>query len=206
MKKMINIVVQLLVVAVATVAVTFAWESIPAKDPVSIWQPITETNEVDTSLPIFPSPVDLLQEEVRETKNWSDVGVDTTTEISFEDAQILMRIAEAEAAIDGVDGMAAVMQVIMNRVESSEFPDNVYDVVNQNVTLSDGRIIYQFSPMDIGSYYDISISVNAHLALAELEKGKYKWLDAMYFENAEGSWQENNREYVCTVGHHKFYK
>lgn len=207
MRKELRGVVTFLTVAVVSATATFVWAMTPVEVDVNeMWQPITENNKTTVYLPTFPSPVDLLKEEIHETKNWCDIGEDTTTQVSFEDAQILMKIAQSEAGVDGIDGMAAVMKVVLNRVESPDFPNTVEEVVTQSTKLDDGRVVYQFSPVDTGTYFKTTPNLQTHLALAELEKGSLDWLDALYFENAKNSWQEKNKEYTCTIGHHKFYK
>lgn len=118
-------------------------------------------------------------------------------EITYEEAQMLMKIAMAEAEADGVRGKAMVMAVVMNRVEDSRFPDDIESVIFQE---------NQFSPISDGRYYTAEPDIECHLALAEIEKGEYDTVDALYFENASASWQASNCEYLGTVGHHRFYK
>lgn len=123
---------------------------------------------------------------------------DTTVHITYEEAQMLMRIAQAEAEIDGVEGMAAIMMVVLNRVNDPRFPSTV-----EGVIFASG----QFSPIMDGRYDSIEISYEAHLALAEIEKGTYSYLnEALFFENATDSWQSTNCTYLYTIGHHRFYK
>jgi N-acetylmuramoyl-L-alanine amidase len=90
-----------------------------------------------------------------------------------------------------------VMAVVLNRVADERFPDNVHDVI-----FAKG----QFSPISDGRYYQVTPDVECHLALAEIECGKYDNIDALYFENATGSWQSEKCEYLYTVGHHRFYR
>lgn len=125
----------------------------------------------------------------------------TGFEITYDEAQMLMKIAQAEAGIDGKDGMAMVMAVVLNRVEDKGFPDDIEGVIFQ---IYKGR--YQFSTISDGKYYTAEPDNECHLALAEIEKGEYDTVDALYFENAEESWQASNCEYLGTVGHHRFYK
>lgn len=118
-------------------------------------------------------------------------------EITYEEAQMLMKIAMAEAEADGVRGKAMVMAVVLNRVEDDRFPDSIEEVIFQE---------HQFSPIDDGRYEEAEPDVECHLALAEIERGEYDTVDALYFENASQSWQASNCEYLGTVGHHRFYK
>ena len=59
------------------------------------------------------------------------------------DSDILLRIAMAEAEGEGTEGKALVMKVVLNRVESREFPNSIEDVVFQpgqfEPVLDDGR-------------------------------------------------------------------
>ena len=57
-----------------------------------------------------PDVVELLKDEVRFTQNWETDCSDTTIQISYEDAQRLMKIATAEGGNQGTDGMLLIMQ------------------------------------------------------------------------------------------------
>lgn len=118
-------------------------------------------------------------------------------EITYDEAQMLMKIAMAEAEGDGTVGKAMVMAVVLNRVNDDRFPDSIEEVIFQE---------HQFSPISDGRYYDAEPDVECHLALAEIERGEYDKVDALYFENADASWQQEQCEYLGTIGHHRFYK
>lgn len=122
-------------------------------------------------------------------------------EITYDEAQMLMKIAMAEAEGEDIKGKAMVMAVVLNRVDSPDFPNSVHDVIFQEY-----KGVYQFSPVEDGRYYEIEPDIDCHIALAEIERGEYDTVDALYFENAGDCWQSNNCEYLGTVGHHKFYK
>lgn len=124
-------------------------------------------------------------------------GTLTAVDITYDEAQMLMKIATAEAEIDGVEGMAMVMAVILARVKDERFPDTIEGVIFQEK---------QFSPIMDGRYYKAVLSAKSHQALAAIEMGKYNDVDALYFENAVDSWQSKNCEYLYTIGHHRFYK
>ena len=80
-------------------------------------------------------------------------------EFSYEDARLLMGIAQAEAGNQGSDGMWLVMSVVLNRVKSPEFPDSIKAVIYQES---------QFYAKGIGK---TEISPECHEALARIERG-----------------------------------
>lgn len=80
-------------------------------------------------------------------------------EITYWEAQELMQIASAEALNQGVDGMLYVMSVVINRVNSDEFPNDIHGVIHQP---------YQFYTDGMGK---AQITPEVHEALAMLEAG-----------------------------------
>ena len=80
-------------------------------------------------------------------------------EFTYEEAQLLMGIAQAEAGNQGTDGMWLVMSVVLNRVKSPEFPDSIKAVIYQES---------QFYAKGIGK---TEISPECHEALARIERG-----------------------------------
>ena len=80
-------------------------------------------------------------------------------EFTYEEAQLLMGIAQAEAGNQGPDGMWLVMSVVLNRVNNPEFPDNIHDVIYAE---------NQFYAEGIGK---TEISPECHEALARIERG-----------------------------------
>ena len=84
-------------------------------------------------------------------------------EFTPEDAMLLMKIAQAEAANQGIQGMQLVMSVVLNRVESENFPDSIREVIYQE---------HQFSSVTDGHFDDaVILSAEAHEALSLIECG-----------------------------------
>lgn len=84
-------------------------------------------------------------------------------ELTYEEAQLLMKIAQAEAGNQGTEGMWLVMSVVMNRVESPDFPDTIGEVIFQE---------HQFSSVSDGNFDNVAIlAAEAHEALARIEEG-----------------------------------
>lgn len=120
-----------------------------------------------------------------------------------EDADILLRIAMAEAEGETTEGKALVMLVVLNRVWSDGFPDSVKDVVFQTLGGS-----YQFSPVAPGGrYWTKTPDEDCRAALRMVEDGWDESKGALYFEACAGeSWQSENCEYLFSYGGHNFYK
>ena len=116
-----------------------------------------------------------------------------------EDSEILMKIAMAEAEGESTEGKALVMLVVLNRAWSDGFPDTIEDVVFQ-----DG----QFSPVaDGGRYWTTEPDEDCRKALKLVQDGWDESRGALYFcSNAEGTWIEENTEYLFTEGNHRFYR
>lgn len=114
----------------------------------------------------------------------------------------LSRIIHAEAQGEPYEGMVAVGNVVLNRVKSNDFPDNVYDVI------FDVQYGYtQFSPVIDGSIYNTPHEESIRAAKAALN-GERPVGDALYFLNprkATNFWIVGNREYFMTIGDHDFY-
>jgi N-acetylmuramoyl-L-alanine amidase len=119
-----------------------------------------------------------------------------TIEIAYEDAQALMKVAQAEAGNQGIDGMALVMQTVLNRVESDDYPDTVYDVIAQKG---------QFATYKNGAYSKAVPSADCHLALAEVEKGTFSNQTVIAFEVTGSRSLEKYFSYAFTLGDHDFY-
>lgn len=128
--------------------------------------------------------------------------------ISEHDKEVLLRIVEAEAGDEDVEGRMLVANVILNRVKcKTEFPNNVTEVVFDH---SGG--VYQFSPISDGSYYDVTVTKGTKEAVDRVLKGEDKSKGALYFmarryaakRNVE--WFDSSLTYVLTYADHEFFK
>ena len=113
-------------------------------------------------------------------------------ELTYEEAQELMQIAWCEAGNQGQLGQQYVMSVVINRVKSPEFPDNVHDVIYQP---------HQFATSGMSK---AEITVDTHLALAEIEKGNV-FSDIVAFETTKSKKLEKYFSEAYSVGDHTFY-
>lgn len=96
-------------------------------------------------------------------------------EVTYDEAQLLLKVAEAEAGNQGSDGMWLVMSTVINRVRSGDFPDSIKDVVYQK---------NQFSTVTNGAIDNVTITPEAHEALARIEKGDIA-KEIIAFENTK---------------------
>ena len=118
-----------------------------------------------------------------------------------EDFFWLARILYAEAGLQGVDGMLAVGQVVLNRVADPRYPNRVFDVV------FDRQGGQQFTPVQEGTvYYEPSelAKLVAYMCYEDYDLVG----DSLYFVNpntGDSSWFINNKVYYTSVGPHDFY-
>lgn len=140
----------------------------------------TEKKQITETVEVKPDVVSLLREEVRYTAHWDEDVSDNTLQISQDDAVRLMKISESEAGTEGVHGRYLVMRVIINRLYSDEYPDTIKEIITQP---------HQFESYQNGSYDTAEPTVEAHLALAELEKNLDPDDDIIAFE---AIWNKNS--------------
>ena len=130
-----------------------------------------------------------------------DQNKDTCIALSYEDAQILMKIAVLEDHTDEVS-QAYIMSLILNRVNSSNFPNTIREVVEQKLDQK-----YQFLSLNDKRYLNAEPDNNSHLALALVESGQittdFLFYEALYIKN---SWASRNREKACEYGGSRFYR
>ena len=120
-----------------------------------------------------------------------------------EDAEMLMKIAMAEAEGESVEGKALVMLVVLNRVWSDQFPDSIEAVIFQHY----GNV-WQFSPVaEGGRYWTTEPDEECAEALALVESGWDESQGAFYFESTgKDGWHSRNLEFLFEYGGHKFYR
>ena len=126
--------------------------------------------------------------------------------ITEEDKEVLLRIVEAEATAEDVKGRMLVANVILNRVLSSKFPDNITDVVFQN----NGKT-YQFSPIKDGRYWSVTVSEKTREAVERVLNGEDYSQGALYFAARElanpnnMNWFDRELTRLFRYGVHEFF-
>ncbi len=97
-------------------------------------------------------------------------------DLSQADYEALLKIVQAEAGSEDEEGRMLVAGVVMNRVNSSKFPDTVTEVVMQK---ENG--VYQFSPVGNGTYQKIKVTQTTINAVERVLKGEDITEGALYF-------------------------
>lgn len=122
--------------------------------------------------------------------------------ISAEEKDLFARLVEAEAKGESYEGKLAVATVVLNRVDSPEFPDTITGVIKQVVGKS-----YAFSPVQNGEI-NKPASDEAKKAVEESLTRKDRLNDCIYFYNPDIATDDwiRTREVVKTIGNHVFAK
>lgn len=185
---------KLLAVDVSMLFLAFTVKQIASAEEIRQTRPEPQVMSYELNLPeCTPEPIDQPEEE-------PETEIETVS-LTQEEQKILLQVAMAEAEGESTTGKAMVMAVVLNRVQSDEFPDSntVEDVVLQKnqfaVTKSGGR------------YYTVVPNEDCYTALEMILSGWDESCGALYFESEKkAGWHSRNLEYLFTVGNHKFYK
>ena len=120
-----------------------------------------------------------------------------------EDAELLLKIAMAEAEGESTEGKAMVMLVVLNRTWSKDFPNSIEEVIFQTEPTR------QFSVTEPGDrWYTTEPDEDCVKALQLVESGWDESWGALYFESCgnDPSWHSENLDFLFQLGKHKFYK
>lgn len=146
-----------------------------------------------------------LQRVTLQTEDYSknNQSVSSSTSSTYNDSVYwLSRIIEAESGAEPYRGKLAVGNVILNRVESPDFPNSIYSVI------FDRKNGVQFTPAANGTIYN-SPSAESIQAAKECLSGTNVVGNCMYFFNpataTKASWIIQNCKYYTTIGGHDFY-
>ena len=126
--------------------------------------------------------------------------------MSDEDYDTLLRIVEAEAGTEDIKGRVLVANVIMNRVQNEEFPDNVTEVVWEST-----NGVPQFSPTYDGRINEVEVTDDTREAVREALEGKDYSEGALFFiqkseaESHNVTWFEKDLKKLFKYGVHEFY-
>ena len=115
-----------------------------------------------------------------------------------DDIYWMSRIINAESAGEPMEGKIAVGNVVLNRVNSPEYPNTIHDVIFDGI---------QFEPTMNGTIFNKPSQDSVIAALRSLE-GENVVGSSLFFFNptiASSTWISENRPYDTTIGNHQFY-
>lgn len=137
--------------------------------------------------------------EVETTEQVVTITIDNTEiyQPTFTDDDILLlRVASCEAGNQGIDGMALVMNVVINR--SNTYGCSIHDVIYAPE---------QFACINTHWWWDNYIADGAYEALAQIKNGVDNSQGALYFcTPSHNGWHSSHLTYLFTFGGHEFYK
>ena len=157
----------------------------------------------EMNLPKITKSVDETKKAAKEEMKKSNSAMSKKKDIynwTEEEEEYLARIAYSEAGNQGPDGMALVVRVVINRVESDKFPNTIKEVIEQK---------NQFSPVSNGTFKSLKPSKMAWKAVAKVKKGWDRSRGALYFvahKATKSTWHENNLTWLFKYIDHDFYK
>ncbi len=127
--------------------------------------------------------------------------------LSKSDVAILERLVQAEAGNQDIKGRMLVANVVINRYNSSRFPDTIKGVIFQH----SGRS-YQFSPAKSGSIYSVKVTETTKEAVDRVLRGEDYSKGSLFFVARRAanprslSWFDRKLTRLFTHGGHTFYK
>lgn len=127
--------------------------------------------------------------------------------MSDKDYENMLRIVEAEAGTEDLKGRILIANVIMNRVQNDEFPDNISDVIWE---IKNG--VAQFSPIIDGSIYSVTVTEKTREAVKEAMEGTDYSEGALFFvqrsaaDKKNVSWFDTDLQKLFKHGVHEFFK
>jgi spore germination cell wall hydrolase CwlJ-like protein len=207
-----------LIIIIIIVFAIIIWSVV--KDPVPTNKELhIRLSQAETHIQEYKNEIDSLKAEIASLKEQRPTVVEQYNSYAVlgepeqkepaayteDDLYWLAKIVYAEAGEDIDLGQQAVANVVLNRVESPNFPNTIYDVIWQQTAGG----VWQFSPCGDGRINlepDERTIKNARLVLEGL---RILPEDVLYFymptEGNRGDWIRS-REVVEKVGVHRFCK
>lgn len=143
------------------------------------------------------------QETERETEVCSELECNKGW--STDDDYLMAKIVMAEAEECNIQTKVLVAMVVLNRVQSDQFPNTVRDVIFQQCAGG----TYQFSPIGDGRWDSVEPNEDCYEAIEIVKQSAYDYSGgALYFENCtdKDNWHSRNLEYLYESEGIRFYK
>lgn len=178
-------------------------------------QPVVKYQEISTEA-LAKKAIETLEKETLQLMaspagaSWGGMikvyAGETPLLITEEDKEVLLRIVEAEATCEDVEGRMLVANVILNRVVSKSFPNTIAEVVFQN----NGQT-YQFSPIKDGRYWKVKVSEETREAVERVLAGEDMSQGALFFvarsmaNKKAMRWFDTSLQFLFRHGVHEFF-
>lgn len=161
----------------------------------------TSGNQGEESVALCAS-IEPMRNEVRQEplNPYGDISV------SDEDYEAILRIVQAEAGGEDMQGKTLVAEVILNRVLTEGFASTIYDVVFER---SGGSP--QFAPTADGRYYTVEVMPETVEAVEQAFEGADLSQGALFFsarrraDPNDMAWFDRNLKWLFQYGGHEFY-
>lgn len=132
---------------------------------------------------------------IEETESELDV-IYPTYYLTDREADLLLRVAVLEAGGTDPKSIGMVMQVVLNRVASPNFPNTIEEVIFQKDPI-------QFTTAS--KLATANITPEAYVALDSVIFGEFQWCNYLYFESDPNLRWKGWCDYVTSYGGHDFY-
>ena len=132
-------------------------------------------------------------------KESTSTPVKENTSVSVYEKDLLARLVQAEAGDEPYAGKVAVAYVVLNRVDSSEFPNTITGVITQ---------AGQFSPVTNGMINNTPSEDSKRAVNEALSADRSQGSGSLFFYNpstATSRWLDS-RPTTTVIGHHTFKK
>lgn len=114
-----------------------------------------------------------------------------------DDAELLMKIAQAEAGSGSTETKAMIMLVVLNRAWHPAFPNSVEEVITSS----------EFRSVASGEFDDAEPDINCEFAIDWIYKGWNESENALYFVRDTGMFSSLfGRTYIKRCEGFKFYR
>ncbi len=140
--------------------------------------------------------------EVSEEEPDAEKADGNNYDLAEQEYQVLLKIVEAEAGGEDTAGKMLVANVVMNRVQSGEFPNTISEVVYER---NGGAA--QFSPTANGRIDEVDVSEDTVDAVSRVLSGEDDSNGALFFRsvNSSNGWFDQSLNRVLEHGNHIFY-
>ena len=140
-------------------------------------------SEVNTCVPI-------------ELPSVNEVSVDLNNVYSPDAVEALEKLVQCEASTEDIDGRILVANVVLNRVDSGIWGDDILPVL-----MAPG----QFDPIENGAYKSVDVDSVTKKAVLSALTGEDISQGALYFQKSNARiW--GDKKYLFRHGSHSFYK